>query len=83
MLYAGWLRMGFTHEAILLAARHACARNKMEDVTRYLQSWAKQSLYTAGPSTPISPGAGRTSSAATRSLRRRGSPASRPTAISA
>ena len=49
MLYAGWLRMGFTHEAILLAARHALrqGKNKMEDVTRYLQSWAKQSLYTA------------------------------------
>lgn len=48
VLYAGWLGMGFTHEAILMAARQAMRRGKhtMEDVGVLLQAWAKQALYT-------------------------------------
>ena len=51
MLYAGWLRMGFTHEAILLAARHALRQGKNNDGgcdAVSCRSWAKAvASYTA------------------------------------
>ena len=49
VLYAGWLRMGFSHESILIAA-HCVARSRsqktMNSVSELLQSWARRSLYT-------------------------------------
>lgn len=48
VLYAGWLRLGFSHDAILLAARQAVrnGQNNMEAMGGILQSWARQSVYT-------------------------------------
>ena len=49
VLYAGWLRMGFSHDAILIAARRiASSRSSktMDSVSELLQSWARRSLYT-------------------------------------
>ena len=49
VLYAGWLRMGFSHEAILIAA-HCVARSRskktMDSVSELLQSWTRRSLFT-------------------------------------
>lgn len=48
MVYAGWLKMGFTHEAVLLAARYTLrmGSSRVEDVTTRLNAWARQALYT-------------------------------------
>ena len=49
VLYAGWLRMGFSHESILIAARcvsRGKSKKTMDSVSELLQSWARRSLYT-------------------------------------
>lgn len=48
MVYASWLRMGFEHDAVLMAARYTvrAGKNRFEDVTVRLKVWAGQSLFT-------------------------------------
>ena len=48
MVYAAWLKMGFSHEAVLRAARYTLRQgsSRFEDVGVRLQAWARQALYT-------------------------------------
>ncbi len=45
-LYASWLQMGFSHEAVLRAARTAlrAGKSRFEDVSQQLSEWKKRGL---------------------------------------
>ncbi len=49
MVYASWLKMGFSHEAVLRAARYTVrmGSGRIEDVSVRLKIWARDSLFTA------------------------------------